>query len=175
MSTKTSLSVAMASLIAATAAWAESAHKGYRAIPDQWPSIARGEKGFRPEYRGSTYSPLPFREFRFQAPRVRVDKPDPPTNAAFKAEYWFKMNCTVTVQKVYMLLPNEDGTITNREIKTTPLSVYNKEVIEGYYAASFTTEEVSFKEGDVFLVVFKINGEQTMAFLRILYVPFEPS
>lgn len=168
---KLPLSVALAVVIVTTGAWAESAHKGYRAIPDRWPS----SEGIPGGFRGSTYRPLPFREFRFQAPFVPFGQPHPPTNSVFNAEYWFEMDCTVVVQKVYLLAPKDDGTLTTREIKTTPVSVSNKEVIKGYHAASFTTEEVSFKEGDVFVVVFRINGAQMLALLRILYVPFEPS
>lgn len=110
-----------------------------------------------------------------QAPMVRVDKPDPPTKAAFKGEYWFRQESNVTVQKVYMLLVSEDGTLTTQEIKTTGFSVYNKPVVEGYFAASFNTEEVSFKEGDTFVVVFKIDGVPTIVLLRIRYVAFMPS
>ena len=160
-------------LITGAVALAESAHKGYTAYP--WPSSEGNRKGFRPEFRGSTYQPLPFREFRLTGPWARIDQPDPPTNSTFKGEFWFKMDCTVTVQRVYMILPQEDGTVTNREIKTSPLSFFNKEVISGYYAASFTTEAITFKEGDVFLIIFRINGEQMMAFLRVLYTPFLPS
>jgi hypothetical protein len=169
------LVAALIGLLFIACAFGESAHKGWRATPEGWPKATGGKQGFRPKDRGSLYQPIPIQHFYMQAPFVRVDKPDPPANAAFKAEYWFKMDCTITLQKVYMLVPSQDGTVKTQEIKTTPLSVYSKEVVEGYYAASFSTEEVSFKEGDTFVVVFKINGETTMVFLRILYCPFEPS
>jgi len=171
---KTFFLVALTSFLVATNAFGESAHKGWRATPDKWPP-AGNAKPFRAGDRGSTYKGIPIQHFYMQGPSARVDRPDPPTKASFKGEYWFRLDSTVTVQKVYMLVASEDGTINTREIKTTPLSVYNKPVIEGYYAASFNTEEVSFKEGDTFVVVFKINGSPTMVFLRILYVPFEPS
>lgn len=166
---------AVTGLILTSSAFGESAHKGWRATPDRWPPASGGERGFGPKDRGWLYQPIPIRDFSMQGPFVRVDKPDPPATAVFKAAYWFKRDCTVAVQRVYLLIPGEGGTIQTREIKTTPLSVRKKEIDKGYYTASFNTEEVSFQEGDTFVVVFSINGKTTMVFLRILYCPLEPS
>jgi hypothetical protein len=85
------------------------------------------------------------------------------------------MGSTVSVQKVHMLVVNKDGTINTKEIKITPVSLFNEEVITGYYSASFSTEQVSFKEGDVFVMVFNADGETTTVFLKITYHPFVPS
>jgi hypothetical protein len=74
-----------------------------------------------------------------------------------------------------MLVSDEDGTIRTREIKATPPKFFENEVITGYYSASFSTEKVSFKEGDVFVVVFKIDGQTTPVFLKIIYNRFVPS
>ncbi|HUT91089.1 MAG TPA: hypothetical protein VMY37_16420 [Thermoguttaceae bacterium] len=165
---KTFFPVALSSLLVATCAFGESAHKGWRATPYQWPSGS-----------GSTHSTeqdgdTPIKSFRMQGPFVGIGAPNPPAQTSFKGEYWFRRDCTVTVQKVYMLLLGEDGTINTREIKTTPLNV-NTHITTDCYATSFSTEEISFKEGDTFVVVFKINGAPTMVFLRVFFCPFEPS
>ena len=158
---KKSLSVAVAGLMLAACVHAESAHKGWATVPAQWSSAT---------------SPIPVvRDVGMQGPGARIDEPDPPTNGTFRAGYLFKIGSTVAVQRVYMLVSNEDGTLKTKEIKTTPPSLFEKEVITGYYAASFSTEKVSFKEGDVFVVVFKIDGRTTPVFLRIIYNRFVPS
>src|SRR5690349_5088109 len=137
---KKSLLVAVAGLMIAACAHAESAHKGWGTVPAQW----SGPKSLS----------AVIRDVGMQGPWVGIKQPDPPTNAAFQAGYCFRTGSVVTVKKVYMLVATEDGTIHTREIKTTPLNVQNGEVIEGYSYASFGTEKVSFKEGDVFAVVF---------------------
>ncbi len=159
---KKSLSVAIAGLILAAGAHAESAHKGWAAVPAQWPSAAHG--------------PPVVRDVGMGGPGARIDEADPPANGTFRGGYCFKTGSTVTVQRVYMLVARQDGTISTREIKTTPLSVHNNtEVIEGYYYASFSTEKVSFKEGDVFVVVFKADSQTIPVFLKIVYNRFVPS
>ena len=120
-------------------------------------------------------SPPVVRDVGMQGPWARIEEPDPPTNATFQARYLFKIGSTVTVQRVYRLSPNRDGTLKTKEIKTTRPSLFEKEVITGYYAASFSTEQVSFKEGDVFVVVFKIDGQMTPVFSKIIYNRFVPS
>src|SRR5438093_876843 len=158
---KRSLSIAVASLMIAACAHAESAHKGWGTVPAKWPS--------------ATSPPSVVRDVGMQGPWARIEEPDPPTNATFQARYLFKIGSTVTVQRVYRLSPNRDGTLKTKEIKTTRPSLFEKEVITGYYAASFNTEQVSFKEGDVFVVVFKIDGQMTPVFLKIIYNRFVPS
>ena len=74
-----------------------------------------------------------------------------------------------------MLVVSEDGTINTREIKTTTPVVSKNEVTEGYYCASFSTEKVSFKEGDLFVMVLKADGQIIPIFLKMVYSPFVPS
>jgi hypothetical protein len=158
---KKSLSLAVAGLMVAACARAESAHKFWGAGPAQWSSAT---------------SPHPvIRDVGMGGPGARIQEPDPPTNGTFRASYLFKMGSTVSVQKVHMLVVNKDGTINTKEIKITPVSLFNEEVITGYYSASFSTEQVSFKEGDVFVMVFNADGETTTVFLKITYHPFVPS
>lgn len=164
----------LVNVLVVAVAYGESAHKGWRAVPDKWPSPGNS-KPFQEGTRGSTFKEIPIQAFGMTGPFVRVDKPDPPTKAAFNGEYWFRQRATVTVQKVYLLTPGDDGAIATREIKTNGFSVYREPVVEGYFAASFRTEEIEFKEGDTFVVVLKVDGKATPVFLRILYVPFEPS
>jgi hypothetical protein len=154
-------SLALACLLLAACANAESARRGWSAEPAQWPS---------------TTSPQPIvKGVGMQGPWTSVDKPDPPTSSTFEGGYSFKTGSTVTVQSVYMLTVNDDGSIKTREIKTTPVSVTKNEVVAGYHCASFTTEKVSFKEGDFFVVVLKAGGQTIPMFLKITYCRFLPS
>ena len=153
--------VVVTSLIVAVCAHAESAHKGWGASPAQWP--------------GAKSPSAVIRDVGMQGPWVSIKEPDPPTNAPFQAGYCFKTGSIVTVKKVYILVVGEDGSINTKEIKTTPLRVHSHEVIDGYSYASFSTDKVSFKEGDVFVVVFKADGQTIPVFLKIAYSPFVPS
>src|SRR6185503_9429425 len=99
-----------------TNAHAESAHKGWAAMPAKWPAAEPPAPGM----------PV-VRDVGMAGPGARVEEPDPPTNASFQGGYCFKTSSIVTVQRVYMLVTGEDGTISTKEIKTTPLSLHNKE------------------------------------------------
>lgn len=158
---KKSLPIAIASLMLTICAHAESASKLWSTVPAKW--------------SGATSLSAVIRDAGMQGPWARIDQPDPPTNATFQAGYSFKTGSIVTVKKVYMLVADEDGTIKTREIKITPVSVQKREVIEGYSYASFSTERVSFKGGDVFVIVFKADGQTIPVFLKIVYNPFVPS
>jgi hypothetical protein len=155
------LLVAIAGIMIAACARAESAHKGWATVPAQW--------------SGAASPSAVLRAVNMQGPFVPIDKPDPPTNASFQASYLFKTGSTVTVQKVYLLAANEDGTMNTKEIKTTAVSVHDREYIKNYSYASFSTEKVSFKEGDVFVVIFKADGQTIPVFLKIVFNPFVPS
>jgi hypothetical protein len=158
---KKSLSMVVAGLIIAACAHGESAHKGWATLAARWSY----DPPSNPEVR----------DIGMAVPGASIDQPDPPTNGTFRAGYLYRIGSTITVQRVYMLVPNEDGTIRTKESKATPPSLFEKEVITGYYSASFSTEKVSFKEGDVFVVVFKIDGQTTPVFLKIIYNRFVPS
>jgi hypothetical protein len=110
-----------------------------------------------------------------RGPWAHIREPDPPTNGPFNGGYLFKTGSTVSLRRVYKLVTNEDGTMKTEEIKITAVSVQKEEVIDGYRSASFSTERVSFKEGDAFVVVFKIDGQATLVFLKITYNSFVPS
>jgi hypothetical protein len=154
---KKSVLVIVAALMLGVCAYAESAHKGWSA-----------------EFLKTSLYPA-LRSASMRGPWARIDKPDPSTNAPFRCEYAFQTNHTVVVQKVYMLLAQEDGTLQTREIKATAPTLPNEEFTRGVYGCSFATEEVSFKEGDTFVVVFKIDGKPTPVFLKLTYHPFVPS
>ena len=158
------LLVTIAAVVVTTCADAESAHKGWAAVPAHWPAAEPPQR----------IVPV-VRDVGMAGPGARVEEPDPPTNAVFRAGFLFKMGSTVTVERVYMLLASDDGTLRTKEIKITPLSLYKNEVITGYYAASFNTEKLSFKEGDVFVLVFKADGQITPVFLKLIYNRFVPS
>ena len=158
---KTTLLVAVAGLTVAACANAESAHKGWATVPAQW--------------SGAKSSSDLVHSVGLQGPWARIDKPDPPTNAPLHAGYCFKTGSVVTVQRVYKLLADDDGTIQTRELKTTKPVVHDKEVTEGYYCASFSTEKVSFKEGDIFVVVLKADGQIIPIVLKMVYNPYVPS
>jgi hypothetical protein len=154
---KKSVLVIVAALMLGVCAYAESAHKGWSADISET----------------STYPAL--RSVTMRGPWTRIDKPDPSTNAPFRCEYAFQTHHTVVVQKVYMLLAQEDGTLQTREIKAVAPTLPNEQFTRGVYGGSFTTEEVAFKEGDAFMVVFKIDGKTTPVFLSLRYHPFVPS
>ena len=153
--------LAAAGLMVVACVHAESAHKGWGTAPAEWP----GAKSPRPVVHS----------VGFQGPWVSIKEPDPPTNAPLHAGYCFRTGSIVTVQRVYKLLLSEDGTISTREIKTTTPVVSKNEVTEGYYCASFDTEKVSFKQGDLFVVVLKADGQTIPIFLKMVYSPFVPS
>ena len=159
---------------ACTVALGESAHKGWDAVPDRWPEANR-TRPFREGRRGSAYQGIPIKYISLHGPWARVDRPDPPPKGPFSGNIWFKQDAKLELQKVYLLSPSDDGSLKQREIAAMAWSVHEKPVVEGYLAASFKTEVLSFSEGDVFAVVLKIDGKPTTIFLRILYYPFVPS
>src|SRR5262245_5541538 len=122
--------ITIAGLMFVTSVRAESAHKGWGASPAQRPSATSI-----------------VRDVGMTGPSAAINEPDPPTNGIFHGGYLYKTGSIVAVQRVYMLVPNEDGTIKTKEVRITPPSLLEKEAITGYYSASFRTEEVSFKEG----------------------------
>ena len=157
---KKSILSTVASLMLAACGHAESAHKGWSAVPIECP----------PAFQFPV-----IRDVGMQGPWVNIKEPDPPTNGPFKGGYLFKTGSTVTLQKVYKLVANEEGTMNMSEVKITPVSVQKNEVIAGYRSASFSTEKVSFKAGDVFVVILKADGKTTTVFLKMTYYPFVPS
>ena len=155
------LLMAVTGLMIAARAHAESAHKGWGTVAAEW----AGAK-----------SPTPVvHSVGIQGPWAPTNKPDPPTNAPLQAGYCFKTSSIVTLQRVYMLVVGEDGTINTREIKSSKPVVSKNEVTEGYYCASFSTEKVSFKEGDLFVIVLKADGQTIPIFLKMVYNRFVPS
>src|SRR5262245_32684149 len=106
--------LAVTGFAVATCAHAESAHKGWGTVLAEWP----GAKSPRTIVHS----------VGLQGPWARVQEPDPPTNALLHAGYCFRTNSNVTVQRVYKMVVNEDGTINTREIKSTPPVVHSKEV-----------------------------------------------
>jgi hypothetical protein len=138
--------LAVMGLAVGACAHAESAHKGWGTVPAEWP----GAKSPQPVVHSVGLG----------GPWVSTKEPDPSTNAPLHAGYCFRTGSVVTVQRVYKLVVNEDGTVITREIKSTPPVVHDKEVTEGYYCASFDTEKVSFKEGDLFVMSLKSTVRQ---------------
>src|SRR5690349_17798354 len=104
------LSVTIASWIVAACACAESAHKAWGASPLQPPSATSI-----------------VRDVGMAGPGAASDQPDPSTNGTFPGGYLYKRGRSVSVQRVYMLVLNEDGTIKTKEVKITPLSLLEKE------------------------------------------------
>jgi len=153
--------VAVAGLVFAACVHAESAHKGWGTVPAEWPG---------------TKSPGPVvHSVGLQGTWASITELDPPTDAALHGGYCFKTGSIVTVQMVYKLVIDENGTIKTREIKSTTPVVSKNEVTDGYYCASFSTEKVSFKEGDVFVIVLKADGQAIPFFLKMGYNRFVPS
>jgi hypothetical protein len=148
-------------LMIAACAQGESAHKGWSAVAARWSCDPPSDPVVR--------------DVGMTGPCAGIKQPDPPANGIFHAGYSYRKGSTVTVQRVYMLEHSTDAAIKTKEITITPLSLFEKEVITDYYCAEFKTEKVSFKEGDVFVVVLKVNGQLTPVFLKIMYSPFIPS
>src|SRR6185436_5006942 len=155
------LTSAAAALMFAACSRAESAHKGWATSPAQWPGVLSANEVVR--------------HVGLAGPWVHIREPDPPPNGAFRGGYSFRTGSVVTVQQVYMLVANEKGAIKTRKLKSTPPVVGKGEPAEGYSYASFSTKKVSFKEGDVLVVVFKANGRTIPVFLKVYYNPFVPS
>jgi hypothetical protein len=158
---KTILSLPIATLVVLGCAQAESAHKGWGTVPAEWP----GAK-----------SPLGVvQSVGLVGPWVSTKEPDPPTNAPLTGSYCFRAGSVVTVQKVYRLVVKGDGTISTQEIKTTTPAPSKNQVTDGYYCAHLGTEKVSFREGDLFVMVLRVDGEIIPFFLKMKYSPFVPS
>jgi hypothetical protein len=154
------LSIVLAGLLIAAGSYGESAHKGWTTATARW-----------------SFDPSPdavIRSVGMAGPSADIRQPDPPTNGIFQAGYEYRVGSTVNVLRVYMLIPNVDGTIETKEIKTTAPIKLEREVVSGYYSASFNTEKVTFKEGDVFVMVLKVDGRILTQFLKIHYDPFVP-
>ena len=155
------LLVAVAGIVVGACAQAESAHKGWGTAPAEWPGV----KSPRPAVHS----------VGLQGPWVPINQPDPPTNTPLGAGYCFKTGSVVIVQRVYKLVVNEDGTVNTLELKKTTPVVSKDEVTDGYHCASFKTEKVSFKEGDLFVMLLKIDGRTMPFVLKMTYSPFVPS
>jgi hypothetical protein len=158
---KKALLLVVAGIMVATCTHAESAHKGWGTAPAEWPR----SKSPRPAVHS----------VGLQGPWVSINQPDPPTNAPLGAGYCFRTGSVVTAQRVYKLVVNVDGTVNTMELKTTTPVVSNNEVTDGYHCASFRTENVSFKEGDLFVMVLKVDGRTIPFVLKMTYSPFVPS
>jgi hypothetical protein len=155
------LLVAVAGIVVVACAHAESAHKGWGTAPAEWPGVK---------------SPRPVvHSVGLRGPGAPINQPDPPTNAPLGAGYCFRTGSVITVQRVYKLVVKEDGSVDTLELKTTIPVVSKNEVTDGYHCASFKTDNVSFKEGDLFVMVLKVDGRTMPFVLKMTYAPFVPS